>query len=43
MLITVNIRIVADCETQTFQFTIKLKRATTIEFTIVTAIIFMLC
>jgi len=38
--LTVGIRIVADCGTQIFQFVRKLKRATILEFTNFSAIIF---
>ncbi len=41
--VTVGIRIVADCGAIHFQFTMKLKRATTLEFTTVSAIIFIHC
>ncbi|MCD6566476.1 MAG: hypothetical protein J7K53_11105, partial [Bacteroidales bacterium] len=41
--LTVNIRIVANCGNQNFQFTMKLKRATTLEFTTKPAIIFIYC
>ena len=41
--ITVSIRIVAECGSKNFQFTIKLKRATTLEFTTISAIIFIHC
>jgi hypothetical protein len=41
--VTVGIRIVADCGAQIFQFTIKLKRATTFESTTEPAIIFIHC
>jgi len=40
---TFCIRIVADFGTQIFQFMMKLKRATTLEFTTISAIIFILC
>ncbi len=40
---TVGIRIVADFGTQIIQFMMKLKRATTLEFTTISAIIFILC
>ena len=41
--ITVSIRIVADCVPLSCQTTRKLKRATTVEFTTVSAIIFIHC
>jgi hypothetical protein len=41
LFLTVSIRIVADCGLQTCQVTQKLKRATTPEFTTVSAIIFI--
>ena len=40
---TVGTRIVAGCGLQTFQATQKLKRAPTLEFTAVSAIIFVHC
>jgi len=40
---TASIRIVADCVAFSCQVTIKLKLATSLEFTIVSAIIFMHC
>jgi len=43
LLVTVSIRIVAECEANSCQITKKLKRATTLEFTTITAIIFILC
>jgi hypothetical protein len=42
-VITVGTRIVAGCGLQTFQATQKLKRAPTLEFTAVSAIIFVHC
>jgi len=43
VLIAVGIRITADCGTQNFQYTRKLKWATTLEFTTISAIIFIHC
>ncbi len=43
LAITVSIRIVADCVALSCQVTRKLKRATTVEFTTVSAIIFIHC
>ena len=40
---TVSIRIVADCVALSCQVTRKLKRATTLEFTTISAIIFIHC
>ena len=42
-MLTVGIRIVADCVALSCQVTRKLKRATTLEFTTVSAIIFIHC
>ena len=42
-LLTVSIKTVADCGIQTYQATRKLKRATTLEFTAIPAIIFTHC
>lgn len=41
--ISVSIRIVADCVALSCQVTRKLKRATTLEFTTISAIIFIHC
>ena len=41
--LTFNIRIVADFGSQIFQFTMKLKRATTYHFKTVSAIVFIQC
>ena len=41
--LTVSIRIVADCMALSCQFTEKMKRATTLSFTTVSAIIFIHC
>ena len=43
LLVTVSIRIVADCVALSCQDTRKLKRATTLEITTVSAIIFIHC
>ncbi len=43
MSVSVSIRIVADCAALSSQVTKKLKRATTLEFTTVPAIIFIHC
>jgi len=43
LLVTFSIRIVADCEAHYCQVTRKLKRATTLEFTNISAIIFIHC
>ncbi len=43
MRLTVSIRIVADCVALSCQVTQKLKRATTLEFTTISAIIFIHC
>jgi hypothetical protein len=43
LLATVSIRIVAGCGLQTYQVTEKLKRATNLEFTTISAIIFIHC
>lgn len=43
LALTLSIRIVADCVVKNFQFTRKLKRTTTSEFTTAPAIIFIHC
>jgi len=43
LLLTVSIRIVADCVALSCQVTRKLERAITLEFTKISAIIFILC
>ena len=40
---TTSIRIVADCGTQIFQFTMNLKRATTLEFIAISPINYIAC